>query len=150
MQYVLLSDPAKQLANVLTSEGRVGLSCYFSKEPLEELKKAMFPKDPHPGEPTDISTNDTLTALCWRSVMAARYTPDKFKSDKVLIFNMAVDQMTAYPARIDEGPLGKFHRLCWDGDTPPQDAGQRETASPRLHSSYEVSYEVDFRHGQEF
>ncbi|KAK7739577.1 hypothetical protein SLS63_001923 [Diaporthe eres] len=107
-QYVLLSDPAKQLAKVLKSEGHVGQIFYFSKESLEQLKKDAYPKITQPGEPAYISTNDALTALAWRSIMAAQYPPDKVEGDEVSVFNMAVDGRLRIQPQIDEGTLGSF------------------------------------------
>lgn len=107
-QYVLLSDPAKQLAKVLKSDGHVGQIFYFSKESLEQLKKDAYPQNPQPGDPAYISTNDALTALAWRSVMAAQYPPDKIKGDEVSVFNMAVDGRLRIQPPIDEGTLGSF------------------------------------------
>lgn len=107
-QYVLLNDPAKQLAKVLKSEEHVGQIFYFSKEALEQLKKNAYPQNPQPGDTAYISTNDALTALAWRSVMAAQYPPDKIKGDEVSVFNMAVDGRLRIQPPIDEGTLGSF------------------------------------------
>lgn len=107
-QYVLLTDPANQLAKVLKADGHVGQIFYFSKESLEQLKKDASPKNPAPGEPSYISTNDALTALAWRSVMAARYPPEKVKGDEVSVFNMAVDGRLRIQPPIDEDTLGSF------------------------------------------
>ncbi|KAK2605382.1 hypothetical protein N8I77_008221 [Diaporthe amygdali] len=107
-QYVLLTDPAKQLAKVLTSEGHLGQIFYFSKESLEQLKKDVYPQNPRPGEPTYISTNDALTALAWRSIMAAQYPLEKIKGDEVSVFNMAIDGRLRIQPPIDEGTLGSF------------------------------------------
>ncbi|KAL1868529.1 hypothetical protein Daus18300_005963 [Diaporthe australafricana] len=107
-QYVLLSDPAKQLAKILKSEGHVGQIFYFSKESLQQLKKDVYPHGSQPGDPTYISTNDALTALAWRSIMAAQYPPDKVKGDEVSVFNMAVDGRLRIQPPIDEGTLGSF------------------------------------------
>lgn len=55
-----------------------------------------------------ISTNDALTALVWRSIMAAQYPPDKVKGDEVSVFNMAVDGRLRIQPPIDDGTLGSF------------------------------------------
>lgn len=111
-QYTLLTDPANQLSKVLTSEGHVGQIFYFSAESLEQLKKDLYPKNnnpqPAPGEPTYISTNDALTALSWRSIMAAQYPPDKIKGDEMSTFNMAVDGRLRMQPPIDKATLGSF------------------------------------------
>ncbi|KAI1867021.1 hypothetical protein JX265_007597 [Neoarthrinium moseri] len=102
-QYQVLTDPAKQLEKVLKRDGHVGQVFYFSKESLERLKQ-----DAYPDGPTYISTNDALSALAWRSIMAAQFPLDEIEGDPTSVFNMAVDGRYRIQPPVDPGTLGSF------------------------------------------
>lgn len=70
-EYKIMTDPATELRKLFTTDGHVGKIFYFSKESLARLKRDAYPVNPPPGSPSYISTNDALSVLVWRSVMAA-------------------------------------------------------------------------------
>ncbi|KAK6193460.1 DL-glycerol-3-phosphatase [Pestalotiopsis sp. IQ-011] len=91
-QYKILTDPAKQLEKLLRRDGHVGQVFYFSEESLARLKRDAYPLRPgEDGEVPYISTNDALSVLAWRSVMAAQFPLDRIEGDPVTTCNIAVD-----------------------------------------------------------
>lgn len=65
---------------------------YFSPEALAALKADASPA--HATQPTDqawISTNDAISALLWRTVMAVQSPLDTLEGDPVSVFNIAID-----------------------------------------------------------
>ncbi|KAI4593697.1 hypothetical protein KJ359_008976 [Pestalotiopsis sp. 9143b] len=108
-QYKILTDPAKQLEKLLRRDGHVGQVFYFSEESLARLKRDAYPL--HPGEDGEvpyISTNDALSVLAWRSVMAAQFPMDQIEGDPVTTFNIAVDGRYRTQPPIDRATLGCF------------------------------------------
>ncbi|KAF3001712.1 hypothetical protein E8E14_002544 [Neopestalotiopsis sp. 37M] len=107
-QYAIMTDPYKQLEKLLKREGHVGQIFYFSEESLARLKKDAYPLNPSDSEPSYISTNDALSVLAWRSVMAAQFPLDEIKGDPVTTFNIAIDGRYRTQPPIDKATLGCF------------------------------------------
>ncbi|KAI1759530.1 transferase family-domain-containing protein [Hypoxylon sp. FL1150] len=76
----------------MVSKEHVGQVFYFSPENLKKLKADASPANTtEPTEVTYISTNDAISALMWRSVMAAQFPVEELKDDPTSIFNIAID-----------------------------------------------------------
>ncbi|OQE31413.1 hypothetical protein PENSTE_c001G01221 [Penicillium steckii] len=76
----------------MVSPNHRGQVFYFSPESLEALKAEASPRNT--SEPSDqkwISTNDALSALIWRTVMAVQSPIEELEGDPVSIFNIAID-----------------------------------------------------------
>ncbi|ROV97429.1 hypothetical protein VMCG_06876 [Cytospora schulzeri] len=82
--------PPKMLSN--THRGQV---FHFSREALDALKAEAAPSNatsPSPTDPKYISTNDALSALLWRTVMAVQNPVESLgDADPVSAFALAVD-----------------------------------------------------------
>ncbi|PYI06948.1 hypothetical protein BO78DRAFT_444438 [Aspergillus sclerotiicarbonarius CBS 121057] len=82
---------------------------YFSPESLAALKEAASPV--HATVPTDvewISTNDALSALLWRTVMAVQWPLDTLPGDPVSVFNIAIDGRLRTDPPVHPQTLGCF------------------------------------------
>ncbi|KAI0179890.1 hypothetical protein GGR52DRAFT_217099 [Hypoxylon sp. FL1284] len=76
----------------MVSREHAGQVFYFSPENLKKLKADAAPANAT--EATDVayvSTNDAISALMWRSVMAAQFPIEELKEDPTSIFNIAID-----------------------------------------------------------
>lgn len=83
--------PPKMLSN--THRGQV---FHFSREALDALKAEAAPSNatnPSPADPAYISTNDALSALLWRTVMAVQNPVESLgaAADPVSAFALAID-----------------------------------------------------------
>ncbi|PSS06902.1 hypothetical protein M430DRAFT_54198 [Amorphotheca resinae ATCC 22711] len=109
-EYVLLpftptGAPPKMLSP--THRARV---FYFSPATLAQLKKDASPanaKMPASDVPW-ISTNDALSALLWRAVMAAQFPLDELEGNPTSVFNIAVDGRRRADPPLPEDTMGCF------------------------------------------
>lgn len=82
---------------------------YFSPAALKALKAEASPA--HATVPSDqpwISTNDALSALLWRTVMAVQSPLDTLKGNPVSVFNIAIDGRQRTRPPIHPETLGCF------------------------------------------
>ncbi|ETS79167.1 hypothetical protein PFICI_09020 [Pestalotiopsis fici W106-1] len=107
-QYAIMTDPMKQLEKLLKRDGHAGQIFYFSEESLARLKQDAYPLNPSEDEPSYISTNDALSVLAWRSVMAAQFPLDEIEGDPITTFNIAIDGRYRTQPPIDPATLGCF------------------------------------------
>lgn len=93
----------------MTSASHVGQVFYFSKEKLRELKEVAAPgntkKDGGLGW---ISTNDALSALLWRTVMAVQYPVEELEGNPVSVFNTAIDGRLRTDPPVHPNTVGCF------------------------------------------
>ncbi|KAJ9414991.1 transferase family-domain-containing protein [Fusarium oxysporum] len=77
-EYTILESSPSKVPPLLSRDIHHGHVWYFSPESLTALKEEASPKNAkilkHETLPPYISTNDALTALIWRSTMAAQYS----------------------------------------------------------------------------
>lgn len=102
-EYTIITEPATQLAKIATTDGHIGQIFYLSPESLKRLRKDAQPQ-------TDgglyVSTNDALSALIWRSIMAAQFNAAQLDGSEKSIFNNAIDgrrpsQPSIHPEAMD-------------------------------------------------
>jgi hypothetical protein len=82
---------------------------YFSPESLKALKAEASPANAT--EQSDqkwISTNDALSALLWRTVMAVQSPLDTLEGDPVSVFNIAIDGRQRTNPKVHPDTLGCF------------------------------------------
>ncbi|KAI1855895.1 hypothetical protein JX265_011978 [Neoarthrinium moseri] len=107
-QYNVMTDPANQLQKLLKPDGHVGQIFYFSEESLKRRKEDAYPHGLTDGEPSYISTNDALSVLAWRSVMAAQFPIQDIEGDPITAFTLSVDGRYRLEPPINAGTLGCF------------------------------------------
>ncbi|KAK3313995.1 trichothecene 3-o-acetyltransferase [Apodospora peruviana] len=91
-EYTILPFTPQGPPPKMLSASHRGQIFYFSKESLAALKAEAAPANA--SDPTDqtwISTNDALSALLWRTVMAVQSPLDTLQGDPVSVFNIAID-----------------------------------------------------------
>ncbi|KAI1398984.1 transferase family-domain-containing protein [Hypoxylon fuscum] len=96
----------------MVSKEHAGQVFYFSPENLAKLKADASPANAT--EPTDVafvSTNDAISALMWRSVMAAQFPIEELKEDPTSIFNIAIDGRARTDPKVHPRVLGNW--LGW-------------------------------------
>ncbi|KAI9830647.1 MAG: hypothetical protein M1819_005457 [Sarea resinae] len=82
---------------------------HFTTAALAQLKKDASPENAT--KPSDfkwISTNDALSALLWRTVMAAQFPLDKLEGNPTSIFNISLDGRTRTDPPIHPDTIGCF------------------------------------------
>ena len=93
----------------MRSKSHRGQVFYFSPEALQELKAETLPEKAALSRDQEwISTNDALSALLWRTVMAVQHPLDRLEGDPVSYFDLAID------GRLRTNPPVHPHTLgCW-------------------------------------
>jgi hypothetical protein len=82
---------------------------YFSPAALVALKEAASPAHATmTSDQTWISTNDALSALLWRTVMAVQWPLDTLQGDPVSVFNLAIDGRLRTDPPVHPETLGCF------------------------------------------
>ncbi|KAH7177026.1 transferase family-domain-containing protein [Dactylonectria macrodidyma] len=82
---------------------------YFSPESLKALKAEASPSNAsEQSEQTWISTNDALSALLWRTVMAVQNPLETLEGDPVSVFNIAIDGRLRTDPPVHPNTLGCF------------------------------------------
>jgi hypothetical protein len=91
-EYTLLPFTPQGAPPKMLSPDHRGQVFYFSPAALAALKAEASPANAtEPSDQTWISTNDALSALLWRTVMAVQSPLDSLEGDPVSVFNIAVD-----------------------------------------------------------
>ncbi|KAI8294548.1 Acyltransferase BOA11 [Colletotrichum sp. SAR11_59] len=91
-EYTILPFTPQGMPPNMLSEAHRGQVFYFSPESLARLKAEASPQNAT--EPTNqkwISTNDALSALLWRTVMAVQSPLETLEGDPVSVYNIAID-----------------------------------------------------------
>ena len=108
-EYTLLPFTPPGAPPKMLSQTHRGQVFYFSPASLAELKAEASPLNAtQPSDQTWISTNDALSALLWRSVMAAQSPLDTLEGDPDSIFNIAIDGRQRTEPRLHKDTLGCF------------------------------------------
>lgn len=96
----------------MTSETHRGQIFYFSSEALAALKADASPDkvtNPSPSDPKWISTNDALSALLWRTVMAVQNPIESLgDADPISAFAIAIDGRSRTDPPVHPRTLGCF------------------------------------------
>ncbi|KAJ5743639.1 hypothetical protein N7533_008509 [Penicillium manginii] len=93
----------------MVSPNHRGQVFYFSRESLISLKAEASPSNAtKPSGQKWISTNDALSALLWRTVMAAQSPLESLEGDPVSLFNIAIDGRLRTSPPIHPDTLGCF------------------------------------------
>jgi hypothetical protein len=93
-EYMLLPFTPQGAPPKMLSKDHCGQVFYFSREALQALKEEASPKNAtQPSEQTWISTNDALSALLWRTVMAVQNPVESLPEgdNPQSVFNIAID-----------------------------------------------------------
>ncbi|KAM0268701.1 hypothetical protein ACHAQH_009930 [Verticillium albo-atrum] len=93
----------------MLSPNHRGQIFYFSPESLAALKEEASPVNAT--EPTDltwISTNDALSALLWRTVMAVQSPLETLEGDPASVFNIAIDARSRTEPPVHPETIGCF------------------------------------------
>ncbi|KAK6214641.1 hypothetical protein LQW54_004149 [Pestalotiopsis sp. IQ-011] len=110
-EYTLLPfTPPGPPPKMLSTDHR-GQVFYFSREALQALKEEASPsKATQPSERTWISTNDALSALLWRTVMAVQNPVESLPADgdPQSVFNIAIDARLRTDPPVHPQTLGCF------------------------------------------
>ncbi|KAJ5010476.1 Acyltransferase easC [Colletotrichum sp. SAR 10_99] len=104
-EYTIVTDPATQLAKIATTNGHVGQIFYLSKDSLEGLKRDAQPKK---NDGSFVSTNDALSALIWRSIMAAQFDVSQLDGSENSVYNIAIDGRGRSQPPIHPEAMGSF------------------------------------------
>ncbi|KAI8298130.1 Acyltransferase easC [Colletotrichum sp. SAR11_240] len=104
-EYTIVTDPATQLAKIATTDGHVGQIFYLSKDSLEQLKRDAQPKT---SDGSFVSTNDALSALIWRSIMAAQFDVAQLDGSENSVYNIAIDGRGRSQPPIHPEAMGSF------------------------------------------
>ncbi|KAI1159260.1 transferase family-domain-containing protein [Nemania serpens] len=100
----------------MISREHVGQVFRLTAEQRAALKADAAPANAsEPSDQSFISTNDALSALMWRSVMAAQFQLDELEGDPTSIFNIAVDGRLRTNPPVHPRALGN-----WLGWVAPQ------------------------------
>ncbi|KAK1965883.1 hypothetical protein LY78DRAFT_657873 [Colletotrichum sublineola] len=93
----------------ILSEDHRGQIFYFSPESLARLKSEASPTNAtEPTEQKWITTNDALSALLWRTVMAVQSPLETLEGDPVSVFNIAIDARLRTDPPVHPDTLGCF------------------------------------------
>ncbi|KAJ9301233.1 hypothetical protein DTO271G3_1368 [Paecilomyces variotii] len=108
-EYTLSSaTPDVALRKMLSADHR-GQVFYFSPESLALLKAETSPENAKQySDQQWISTNDALSALLWRTVMAAQWPLDSLEGNPISVFNIAIDGRERTDPPIHQSTLGCF------------------------------------------
>ncbi|KAF4778552.1 hypothetical protein HER10_EVM0006847 [Colletotrichum scovillei] len=104
-EYTIVTDPATQLAKIATTDGHIGQIFYLSPESLKRLKKDAQPQT---DDGSYVSTNDALSALIWRSIMAAQFDAVQLDGSEKSVFNIAIDGRRRSQPLIHPEAMGSF------------------------------------------
>ncbi|KAI8283443.1 hypothetical protein K4K60_002694 [Colletotrichum sp. SAR11_57] len=104
-EYTTVTDPATQLAKITTTDGHVGQIFYLSKDSLQRLKQDAQPQT---DDGSYVSTNDALSALIWRSIMAAQFDITQLDGSERSVFNIAIDGRGRSQPPIHPEAMGSF------------------------------------------
>ncbi|KAK2030830.1 hypothetical protein LX32DRAFT_672100 [Colletotrichum zoysiae] len=108
-EYTILPLTLEGLPPKLLSEDHRGQVFYFSPESLARLKsEASSTNATEPTKQTWISTNDALSALLWRTVVAVQSPPETVEGDPVSVFNVAIDGRLRTDPPVHPDTLGCF------------------------------------------
>jgi hypothetical protein len=105
---LLPSAPTSPPPKMLASNHR-GQVFYLCKAALEVLKAMASPE--YATEPNDlkwVSTNDALSALLWRTVMAVQNPLETLEGNPISVFNIAINGRTRTKPRVHPQTLGCF------------------------------------------
>ncbi|RDW67450.1 uncharacterized protein DSM5745_09316 [Aspergillus mulundensis] len=108
-EYTLLPFTPQGAPPKMLSQSHRGQVFYFSKESLAALKAEASPANAT--QPTDqswVSTNDALSALLWRTVMAVQSPLETLEGDPVSTFNIAIDGRARTSPKVHPDTLGCF------------------------------------------
>ncbi|KAF5020906.1 hypothetical protein F66182_7058 [Fusarium sp. NRRL 66182] len=97
--------PATQLAKIATTDGHVGQIFYLSEESLQRLKRDSQPQTE---DGSYVSTNDALSALIWRSIMAAQFNENELDGSENSVFNIAINGRGRSRPSIHPEAMGSF------------------------------------------
>lgn len=102
------STPDVALRKMLSLDHR-GQVFYFSAQALASLKAEASPKNAtKPSDQEWISTNDALSALLWRTVMAVQWPLESLEGDPESVFNIAIDGRERTDPPVHPSTLGCF------------------------------------------
>ncbi|KAI9741125.1 MAG: hypothetical protein M1834_002838 [Cirrosporium novae-zelandiae] len=109
-EYTLLPFTPPGAPPKMLSPSHRGEIFYFSPKALAELKKDASPKHATtpPTDVTWISTNDALSALLWRTIIAAQFPLDKLEGDPKSVFNIAIDGRSRVNPPMHPDTMGCF------------------------------------------
>ncbi|KAK2799590.1 hypothetical protein FQN50_008428 [Emmonsiellopsis sp. PD_5] len=108
-EYTLLPFTPPGVPPKMLSLSHRGQVFYFSPESLAALKAEASPANAtQPSDQPWISTNDALSALLWRTVMAAQSPLETLAGDPVSIFNIAIDGRQRTDPKLHPDTLGCF------------------------------------------
>jgi hypothetical protein len=108
-EYTLLPFTPTEAPPKMISPNHRGQVFYFSPESLAALKADASPANAT--ETSDqkwISTNDALSALLWRTVMAVQWPLETLEGDPVSTFNIAIDGRMRTDPKVHPDTLGCF------------------------------------------
>lgn len=108
-EYTLLPFTPPGAPPKMLSPDHCGQIFYFSPASLTSLKAEASPANAT--EPSDqqwVSTNDALSALLWRTVMAVQSPLDSLEGDPVSVFNIAIDGRQRTEPPVHPRTLGCF------------------------------------------
>lgn len=108
-EYTLLPFTPPGAPPKMVSPNHRGQVFYFSPESLKALKAEASPCNAtKPSDQKWISTNDALSALLWRTVMAVQSPLESLEGDPVSLFNIAIDGRLRTSPQIHPETLGCF------------------------------------------
>ncbi|KAL4930443.1 transferase family-domain-containing protein [Aspergillus undulatus] len=108
-EYTLLPFTPPGAPPKMMSLSHRGQVFYFSPESLAALKAEASPANAtEPSDQSWISTNDALSALVWRTVMAVQSPLETLDGDPVSVFNIAIDGRQRTNPRVHPNTLGCF------------------------------------------
>lgn len=116
-EYTLLPFTPAGAPPKITSRNHRGQVFYLSPEALRSLKAVADParaRQPVPAGTTWISTNDALSALLWRTVMAVQFPLEELHDDPTSTFNIALDGRSRTNPPVHPKTVGCFLQC-----TPP-------------------------------
>ncbi|KAJ5122434.1 Catabolic 3-dehydroquinase [Penicillium atrosanguineum] len=108
-EYTLLPFTPTEAPPKMISPNHRGQIFYFSPESLSALKADASPANTT--EPSDqqwVSTNDALSALLWRTVMAVQWPLETLEGDPISTFNIAIDGRLRTDPKVHPDTLGCF------------------------------------------
>ncbi|KAL1982376.1 hypothetical protein VTN96DRAFT_1407 [Rasamsonia emersonii] len=108
-EYTLLPFTPPGAPPKMLSPNHRGQVFYFSPAALASLKAEASPANAtEPSDQAWISTNDALSALLWRTVMAVQSPLDSLEGDPVSVFNIAIDGRKRTDPPVHPNTLGCF------------------------------------------
>lgn len=108
-EYTLLPFTPLGAPPKMASPNHRGQIFYFSPESLVALKADASPTNAtNPSDHQWISTNDALSALLWRTVMAVQSPLETLEGDPMSVFNIAIDGRQRTDPKLHPATLGCF------------------------------------------